>query len=227
MKKGVIFIALSVILSILFVGCSTNENSNNQNDVNVHPPDVLIAAEDQNIEDSDVEDEGNVTNAANPPVEETDTSDTNLTETDTSESNSSETDAAGTGDTSQAHGVLPQISVMDANNSALAGVTTYKEYIDNPDGIILAILSEDDILDFAFISIGYDVIGDSFSLYQQATLEEVPLLPANQRFLVHTLISEGIPTRGIRFTFEGNHHYFYISEDTVSGQYTLVEFTYD
>jgi hypothetical protein len=98
----------------------------------------------------------------------------------------------------------------------------FTEYTDDNRGEWLIFTTNTYIEDLWFIEIQH--FEDPFSLNVPGALYKCNLSPVLP-FLVMTVISSGIPNRGISYVDEKNERrYFYISQDGVDGKYHLTEF---
>jgi len=116
-----------------------------------------------------------------------------------------------------------QVNVVATTNTIFSELASkYSEYIDDKSGQWLFFTSNTYIEDFWFIDIGY--FEDSGALYVPRILYKCQLSP-DLPFLVITIVSSGIPQRGISYIDEYNtRKYFFIAEDGIDGSIYLVQF---
>jgi hypothetical protein len=118
----------------------------------------------------------------------------------------------------------PTILIGRATDEVLNKYGSFYEYSDN-NGERIIIWTDTSLRNFEFISIGFEFVEGQISLFSEKPLYTVNELPPEKPFVLKTLISEGIPSRGISYLNENNiKKYFYISESGMDGSLSLVEF---
>ena len=116
----------------------------------------------------------------------------------------------------------PTVLIGRATDEILNKFSSFYEYGDNGEKII--IWTDIAIINFEFISIGFEIVEGQFLLFPENTLYTVNELLPEKPFVVKMLVSEGIPSSGISYPDEKNiKKYFYISESGKDGSLSLNE----
>jgi hypothetical protein len=119
----------------------------------------------------------------------------------------------------------PTVLIGHATDEISGKYSSFNEYIDNNSGEKILIRTDIAIINFDFISIGFEFEEGQFSFFSEKILYSINELPPEKPFVVRAIISEGIPSLGISYFDENNvKRYFYISESGMDGSLSLVEF---
>ena len=117
------------------------------------------------------------------------------------------------------------IQIEYVTNETLNKFDSFCEYNDNDYGEKIVIWTNIIRKNFDFISVGFEDTGEQPSFFAEKILYSINELPSGKAFVVKMFVSEGIPSRGISFLDENNiKRYFYISENSLDGSLSMVEF---
>lgn len=126
--------------------------------------------------------------------------------------------------TSSNNTLSDKVFIDYATEDFLGKFDSYNEFTDgNNERIVF--WSEKSISNFKFIEIGYEVEGSDFSYFQSGVLYSIDTLSPEKPVVINTIISEGIPNRGISYMDgSGNERYFYITWSGFDDSLSLTEF---
>ena len=119
----------------------------------------------------------------------------------------------------------PTLQIGHATDQVINKSDELYEYNDSDYGEKIVIRTDGIQKNLDFISIGFESRDGQTVLFAEDILYSINELSPEKVLVIKTLISEGIPSRGVSFLDANNiKRYFYIIESGIDGSLSLIEF---